>query len=76
MIQCLNRAAGEHGRVELIYEAKNKKLTHREVTVYTINDTHVFCFCHLKQAYRAFALNQILSCAVPRNKAKKTSLIG
>lgn len=76
MIRLLNRAATEQGRVELIYEAKNKKLTQREVTVYTVTDTHVFCYCHLKNAYRAFALDHILSCAWLTNKRGNRSLIG
>lgn len=68
MEHLLIRAAQKHEQVEIIYEAKNKKLTHRQVTVYTLTSTHIFCFCHLKQSFRAFSIAQILSCAPAPNK--------
>lgn len=71
MEHLLTKAARDRKQVEIIYEAKNKKLSQRLVTVYTLTTTHLFCFCHLKQAFRAFSIEQILSCSNVQDNSNK-----
>lgn len=42
MEHLLTKAARDRKQVEIIYEAKNKKLSQRLVTVYTLTTTHLF----------------------------------
>lgn len=70
MIGILKRAAETKQKVQIIYMDRNQKLTQRIVTIRSIDEFNIDCFCHLKKQRRIFKLANILSAsAIIRKKA-------
>ncbi len=60
MIGVLKRAMESKKKVQIMYLDRKGKLSQRYVTVVSINQTHVICYCHLRNKRRMFNLENIL----------------
>lgn len=58
--------------IEIIYFSKNGEITHRLITVRSVNDERILALCHVKKQYRTFLIEQILAAHLPK-KSYSTS---
>ena len=57
----LMRAAETEQKIQIIYMDKNQKITQRFVTIRSMDEFNIDCYCHLKKQRRIFKRENILS---------------
>lgn len=59
----LLRAAADKKPIEMIYMSKDNKISQRVIKVIAVNDSKVKAYCYVKNQYRIFSIDNILSVA-------------
>ncbi|TSB47110.1 hypothetical protein FN960_08840 [Alkalicoccobacillus porphyridii] len=57
----LKRAAETKQKIQIIYMDRNQRITQRFVTIRSMDDINIDCYCHLKKQRRIFKKENILS---------------